>query len=91
VEKSEAERILKSIREEFEGIGLKKAAYRPDWILSNKVGALEHCHYLVGEIEELIRKNKLHDAERQIGFILGVLWATNYWTLEHINTLTSKK
>lgn len=86
MEKEKLRKVSETIRSDFERIGLKKNEYPKDWMLNNKVSALEHCHHLLDIVDQHIEEGKLAEAERTIGFIQGSLWGTYFYTLEHIQT-----
>jgi predicted house-cleaning noncanonical NTP pyrophosphatase (MazG superfamily) len=55
-----------------------------NFTLESAVKYLGFCHYMVDEIEELIEKDDLEQAEKCLAFIKGVLWSIGVYTLEEL-------
>jgi hypothetical protein len=47
--------------------------------------ALEHCHWMLYEIERLVRQGNMEEAFRYLGFAQSILWREHIYTLDELN------
>lgn len=82
-----AEQVLAAIskyRRYFEENGIDKKDHPHDEAVADSGCALRHCHGMLDKMEEFVRTGHLEKAFRWLGFLQGVLWAENVYTLDEL-------
>lgn len=73
--------VIETYRELFVERNIRKIDYPHDDLLGGEVHGLEHCHGMLDNMMEFVRGGRMEKAFRWLGFIQGVLWATQVYSL----------
>ncbi len=73
--------VIEIYRKRFEKMGIDKADYPHDELLENTYMGLEHCYSMLDKMVEFVREGRMEKAFRWLGFIQGILWVEQEYTL----------
>lgn len=73
--------VIEGYRQVFVGSNIGKIDYPHDELLYDKIHGLEHCHGMLDKMIEFLLEGRTEKVFRWLGFIQGVLWANQFYTL----------
>lgn len=74
--------VVDRYRKYFEERRIGKSNFPHDRISGNEKEILEHCHGMLDQMEEFVKKGEMGKVFRWLGFIQGCLWSLGDFTLE---------
>jgi hypothetical protein len=80
------QQAILTYRQKFEEMGIGKAAYPHENPLDSPEHGLEHCHAMLDTMEGFLRENRTEKVFRWLGFLQGVLWSQNIYTLAELTS-----
>lgn len=78
------QQVINVYRRKFKKLGIKKADYPHDEPVDSKQLALEHCHGMLEKMEKFIQEKRMDKVFRWFGFLQGVLWFSQIYTLDEL-------
>lgn len=76
--------VIGRYRRLFEERGIGKTSYPDGELLKNAQLGLEHCHWMLDQMIEFVQQGRMEKVFRWLGFIQGVLWMNQIYTLEDL-------
>ena len=76
--------VVERYRAFFVARGIGKADYPHDDVLNQTGAALAHCHGMLDKMVVFIHEGWMEKTFRWLGFIQGVLWSHQIYTLEEL-------
>ena len=73
--------VIETYRQLFVDRGIGKIDYPHDELLEYAEIGLNHCHGMLEKMIEFIHEERMEKAFRWLGFVQGVLWANQAYTL----------
>lgn len=73
--------VIELYRQCFSERSIDKIDYPHDEILDKEIHSLEHCHGMLDEMVKFVHEGRLDKTFRWLGFIQGVLWTNQLYTL----------
>jgi len=79
-------RVIQMYREWFERSEYVKCEFPKNNLtyLSDRSKLLNHCYYMLGEMENFVDVNKLEKAFRWLGFIQGCFWSLGMCSIDDL-------
>lgn len=84
-----AEHILDVIgryEKEFVNLSIQAIQHADHHCMANPRRAVEHAHWMLGQMREFVAQGKLEKAQLWLGFVQGVLWTNALYSLEELKS-----
>lgn len=76
--------VVKTYRSLFQSMEIRSAERPRDVLFCGTIQSLEHCHSMLDKIVGFVHEGRMEKAFRWLGFIQGVLWATQVYTVDEL-------
>lgn len=73
--------VIETYRQLFVKRNIGKIDYPHNKLLDGETQGLEHCHGMLDKMVEFVSEGRMEKVFRWLGFVQGVLWATQVYPL----------
>lgn len=83
--KENVQEVIDTYRAKFHELKVGVSEYPHDQLLEfPRASGLEHCHSMLGQMEDFLKEDLMEKVFRWLGFIQGFLWSEGVYTLDEL-------
>lgn len=82
--KEKVQEVIDIYKETLEKLEAKPERHEIDGVPLTRKEKLNHCYWMINEIESFLKEDRIEKAFRWLGFVQGILWSARLYTIPEL-------